>query len=431
MTVSATLRTLCLIEALIFTLLSSSDCVASDEWHRFGGPQGNLSAEAINPPVEWSRSEHVDWRCELPGEGWSSPVIGGGKVYVTAAMGVDGKTSKSSDHDLCLLVIDERSGELLENIVVMRQTAERTPRIHAKNSHASPTPILSGDRIFVHFGYQGTACLSRTGQILWINRDLYFKPVHGNGGSPVLVDNRLIFTCDGGDDPSVVAVDAESGELLWRTRRPVDAKKKFSFCTPTQINVDGQTQVIAPGSDCVLALDPVQGQIIWEVRYDGYSVVPKPLYHRGLVYISTGFDSSSMLAIRPNGTGNVTDSHVEWRVDRNIPKTPSMVAYRDHIYSVSDDGIMLCIEAASGKIIYRERLGGKFSASPLLINDLLYFTDEEGTTTIVRAGLNEFQQVAENELGERTLATPAVAEDAILIRTAKALYRIAGSAGAE
>lgn len=305
----------------------------------------------------------------------------------------------------------------------MEQTGERPARIHRKNSHASPTPVIDGNRIYVHFGYQGTACLSLSGDVLWMNRDLYFKPTHGNGGSPVLAAGNLIFTCDGDSEPKIVALNAATGKLAWSTPRPVSAKKTFSFCTPSVIEVAGQLQVVAPGSDCVLALDPATGETIWDVRYEGYSVVPKPVYHRGLVFISTSFDNSKMLAIRPTGKGIVTETHVAWQLDRNVPKTPSMIAHDGLVYSISDDGIATCVEAESGELVYRKRIGGNYSASPLLAGDKLYFTSEEGVTTVVRAG-QDFEEVGSNALEERTLASLAVLGDSILLRTATALYRI-------
>jgi outer membrane protein assembly factor BamB len=404
-------------------LMATVSCCADDAWPAFRGPSGDGTSDAADPPREWSQQKNISWRTELPGEGWSSPVVGGGRVYVTAAI-PRGEATDAEDHDLCVLVLDESTGELLDKIVVMRQTADKPTRVHKKNSHASPTAILSGDRIYVHFGYQGTACLSRGGKVLWTNRDLYFNPTHGNGGSPILVEDRLVFTCDGDKQPRVVALDTDTGSLVWQTPRPVSAKKTFSFCTPTSISVDGRRQIIAPGSNCVLALDPKTGETIWDVRFDGYSVIPKPLLHHGWVYISTGFDRASMLAIRPDGRGIVTDTHVQWKLDKNIPKTPSMVAYQEHVYSVSDDGIMLCVDAATGEVVYRSRLGGNFSASPLLIGDRLYFTDEQGVTTVARAGGEAAEILAENDLGERTLASAAVSGNAIFMRTADALYRI-------
>ena len=399
-------------------LLSGVVAHGSDSWPAFRGPAGDGIVEDRALPTQWSLSDNVRWRTELPGEGWSSPVVGENRAYLTAAIPVD---ADATAYRLCLLILDVKTGELLKTVDVMQQ--DRVTRIHSKNSHASPTPILAGDRVYVHFGYQGTACLTREGEIVWQNRDLYFRPTHGNGGSPILVGDRLVFTCDGDKQPRVVALNADTGKLLWETPRPVSAKKTFSFCTPTVIDVDGQRQIIAPGSDCVLALDPKDGSVIWDVRYTGYSVVPKPVFHGGLVYISTSFDRPQMLAIDPTGRGVVTDSNVVWRVERNAPKTPSMVAYDGLLYSVSDDGIVLCVDAATGEIVYRKRLGGGFSASPLLAGGNLYFTSEEGVTTIVKAG-REFELISESDVGERTLSSLAIVDADILMRTSKALYRI-------
>ena len=404
----------------------ATQCSAA--WPSFRGPDGNgIVNSAARLPTEWSAgSENVQWKTELPGEGWSSPVSDGRRIYLTAAIGknTDPAADRATqDFRLSLLVLDAATGDLLKTVDVFDQTSKSVKKIHSKNSHASPTPILDGNRIFVHFGYQGTACLSIDGDLIWQNRDLYFTPTHGNGGSPVLVGDRLIFTCDGDKKPKVVALDANTGKLVWSTPRPVSAVKTFSFCTPTVIQVDGRNQLIAPGSDCVLALDPDDGSTIWDVRYTGYSVIPKPVYHRGLVIVCTSFDHSKMLAIRPTGRGIVTNTHVEWQLDKNAPKTPSIIASDGLVYSISDDGIALCVDAESGDVVYRKRVGGNFSASPMLSGNHLYFTSEQGVTTVVRAG-REFVKVAENEIGQRTLASLAVVDDSILLRTAGALYRI-------
>ena len=408
----------------IFPLLIAVSSVAA-AWPAFRGPEGDgIVDPAIQLPIEWSAQRNIAWRTDLPGEGWSSPVVGGGRIYLTAAVGKNSNPSidrTMQDFSLSLLILDADNGELLDTIDVFDQTAR--PKIHSKNSHASPTPVLRDDRIYVHFGYQGTACLSLSGDLIWQNRDLHFKPTHGNGGSPVLVDNRLIFTCDGDKKPKIVGLDADSGKVAWQTPRPVSAVKTFSFCTPTVIEVDGQRQLIAPGSDCVLALDPADGRTIWDVRYSGYSVIPKPVYHRGLVFVSTSFDHSKMLAIRPTGRGVVTNTHVEWRLDKNIPKTPSVIAHDGLVYSISDGGIALCVDAETGDVVYQQRVGGNFSASPLMSGDHIYFTSEQGVTTVVRAG-PVFVKVAENDIGERTLASLAVVDNSILLRTANALYRI-------
>ncbi|GAA4471906.1 PQQ-binding-like beta-propeller repeat protein [Novipirellula rosea] len=419
------------------TRLSLSACIAilslnpnvrgDESWPAFRGPSGDgIVRSGAKLPLQWSSEKNIDWRTELPGKGWSSPVCDDGRIYVTTAIpaeSAEGAEQVAKEFSLSLLVIDAASGELLKTIPVMQQTKDRSPKIHSKNSHASPTPIIDGDRIFVHFGYQGTACVSKQGEILWINRDLYFSPQHGNGGTPILVDNLLIFTCDGDKEPKIVALHADTGELAWQTLRMIFSIRTFSFATPTLIEVDGQKQVVAPGSDCVFGLDPKTGETIWDVRYDGYSVIPKPIFHRGLVFVSTSYDSSKLLAIRPTGTGVVTDTHIQWRSNKSVSKTPSMVAADGLIYWVSDDGIAMCAEAETGEIVYRKRIGGNFSASLLMSGDRIYFTSEEGVTTVVRAG-REFKVLATNPIEERTLASLGVFEDSILLRTADALYRI-------
>ena len=400
---------------------------AEENWPQFLGPDGDGVVER-SLPVHWSPDSNIAWRTELPGRGWSSPVTSGDRIFLTTAIPIaepdDQGDGGDAGHQLSLLILDAKGGDLLRTVVVMEQNSDRPVKMHSKNSHASPTPIVDGDRVFVHFGYQGTACLTTEGELIWINRDLYFRPTHGNGGSPVLVGDRLIFTCDGDKDPKVVALDADTGRLVWQAKRPVSAKKTFSFCTPSVFMISGKPQVIAPGSDGVLSLDPETGETIWDLRYQGYSVVPKPVFASGLVILSTGFDNATMLAIRPDGHGLVTETHLEWELDRNVPKTPSMIAHDGLVYSISDDGIALCVEAATGEVIYRKRIGGNFSASPLLAGDHLYLTSEQGVTTVIRSG-REYEQVAENDLQERTLASLAVWQESILLRTDKALYRIA------
>ncbi|MGB1925914.1 MAG: PQQ-binding-like beta-propeller repeat protein [Rubripirellula sp.] len=407
-------------------------------WSQFLGDDGRGVSNS-NPATTWNQKDNVDWRTELPGRGWSSPVVAGDKVFVTSAIPLprdlaidpqevpqrdsDVRKKQEQNFELCLLVVDLESGELVKTIPVMVQNDEKPSRMHGKNSHASPTPIISKDRIYVHFGYQGTACLTLAGEIVWINRELYFPPTHGNGGSPILVDSKLVFTCDGGKEPKVVALDAATGQVAWEVARDANARKTFSFCTPTEINVKGRTLVITPGSDGVAAIDPSTSEVVWSFRYSGYSVVPKPIVVDGLVVISTGFDEARMLAIDPKGSGDVTESHLAWEVDRNVPKTPSMIAKNGLIYSISDDGIALCIKASDGEIQYRKRIGGNYSASPVLAGGKIYFTSEAGKTTVVREGA-EFEVISESDLKERTLATMAIAGESLLIRTDNALYRI-------
>jgi len=399
----------------------ASVAAATDPWPRFRGPSDDGIAQTTTAPTTWDRQTNIAWRTELPGQGWSSPVIGDAVVYVSAA--IPRSDDPASDYDLALILVSVESGEVIRVSNLIAQEGESAAAIHKKNSHASPTPLVDGERVYVHFGHQGTVCTDRKGDIIWIDRDHSFPPVHGNGGSPVLVDGKLIFTCDGSDDPYVLALDARTGKEVWRTPRPVDAPRKFSFATPTVIDSPDGPIVIAPGSDSVQALDPASGETRWWVRYDGYSVVPKPVVSEGRILVATGFGPTKLLAIRPGGSGEVTASHVDWEVGKGIPKTPSVLAHDGLVYLVSDDGIALCIDAKTGENVWRSRLGGNYSASPILVGDKLYFSSEEGVTTVIRAG-REFEKLASNDLEEATLASPAAAENALFIRTAAALYRI-------
>ena len=400
-------------------------CEAADSWPTFRGPDGDgIVRDEVDVPLRWSKTQNVSFRVPIPGQGWSSPVVSEGLIYVSAAIPVNGSSNaKKTDYELSLLILDAESGDIQKTIPLLDQKAADSPKIHKKNSHASPTPLIDGNRVFVHFGYQGTVATDRTGKVLWKNRELFFKPVHGNGGTPVLYKNRLIFTCDGADDPKIVALDADSGKVAWETSRPVDAPKKFSFCTPTLIEVAGRPQLIAPGSNCVLALDPLTGDEIWRLLYTGYSVIPKPVYHQGLIFLSTSYDSPSLLAIDPTGSGDVTDSHLKWSIDKNAPHTPSMIASDGLLYSISDGGIAMCVEAKTGKVIYKKRVGGSFSASPIKVGNRIYYTNEAGLTTVVAAG-RKYEVLAKNDLDERTLASMAVDSDALIVRTADAIYRI-------
>jgi outer membrane protein assembly factor BamB len=321
-----------------------------------------------------------------------------------------------------VLSLDARNGDYLWDVEVFRQKGD-APRVHTKNSHASPTPLVHQGKLYVHFGHQGTACLDLRGKVVWRNSTLRYAPVHGNGGSPVVVDDLLVLSCDGADEPFVVALDLATGKERWRTPRQGDPVKKFSFSTPLVIEVNGQKQVVSPGSDEVSAFDPKTGKAIWTVRYDGYSVIPRPVYGHGLVFIGTGYDSPTVIAIRPNGKGDVTDSHVAWRVRKGAPHTPSLLLVGDELYMVSDRGIASCLDAKTGAVHWQERLGDDYSASPVHGDGRVYFQSENGKTTVVKAG-KKFETLATNKLDERTLASFAAADGALFLRTAGHLYRL-------
>ena len=348
----------------------ANEARGTSSWPQFYGPQGTgVAITAGDPPERWSAGEGVRWRTPIAGRGWSSPVTDGRMIYVTAAVGND-----DQPRNLVVHQFDFESGRLNATFDVFRQADDRDYPIHQKNSHASPTLVIDGDRLFVHFGYQGTAALTTDGKILWTNRDLTFPPVHGGGGSPILLNDQLVFTCDGAETPYVASLDAATGKLRWRCDRPVDADRKFSFATPAAFDFDDQNQIIAPGSDCVMGIDPATGQALWTFESSGFSVVPKPLKMDDRLLYCTGFMRPSLIALRVGSSSLRSSSRSSskswaatevWRVDKNVPKTPTPIPDGDAVVMVSDEGIVSRIAIADGSTIYRERLGGKFSASPI------------------------------------------------------------------
>lgn len=397
-------------------------CAAAraEDWPEFRGPTGEGVSAGKNPPVEWSAGKNVAWKAAVPGLGWSSPVVSGGRVYLTTAVAKQGSDGLS----LRALCFDAKTGGQIWDTEIFPPEQAKSGSLHTKNSYASPTPIVEKRRLYVHFGHNGTACLDLAGRVLWRNNDLRYPPVHGSGGSPVIVDDKLVFSADGGSDPVVVALDKKTGKALWKFNRESGAAKKFSFCTPLLITVKGHRQLITPGSGVVNALDPASGREIWRVRYgQGYSVVPRPVFGHGLVFIGTGFDRPSVLAIRPDGQGDVTDTHVAWTVTKSAPNTPSLLLAGDELYMVSDGGIASCMDAKTGQVHWQERVGGNYSASPLLANGRIYLQSEEGVGTVLKPG-REFVKLAANDLGERSLASYAAADGALFIRTAEHLFKI-------
>jgi outer membrane protein assembly factor BamB len=402
-----------------FTWLACASAPAAD-WPEFRGPDGQGHAEEHGLPVLWGPMKNVAWKVAVPGNGWSSPIVFKGRVYLTTAVPPTG--GRKGELSLRALCLDAKSGTVVWDREVFRQAAG-APGIHGKNSHASPTPLTDGERLYVHFGHQGTACLDLEGNVVWTNRELTYAPVHGNGGSPVLCGDLLVFSCDGGDKRFVAGLDRATGKLRWKADRPGKPSRNFSFSTPLLIEFQGRKQLISPASDMVIAYDPATGNELWKVRYSGYSVIPRPVFGHDLVFVSTGFDSPTLLAIRPDGSGDVTDSHVAWKTKKGAPLTPSPLLVGEQLYLVSDGGVVSCLDARTGSEHWHQRLGGAFSACPLYADDKIYVQSEEGVGTVLAAGTT-FKQLGRNALGERSLASPAAAAGALFVRTDKHLYRI-------
>lgn len=397
-------------------LVAAARPLAAD-WPQFRGPEGDGSSAAEGLPVRWSDTEGVVWKTPIPGLGWSSPVVGGESVYLTTAV------PEGEGHSLRLVCVDARTGAVRWNNEVFRQAT--SVEMHEKNSHASPTPIVTADAVYVHFGPHGTARTTRDGEVVW-RTNLPYKPVHGTGGSPALAGDLLVICCDGGDEQFVVGLDIATGAVRWKTPRGTKPGRGFSFSTPLVCTVGDRTMAVCPGSGAVCAYDPRTGAELWRVDYPGgYSVIPRPVLAGGLVFVGSGYDKAVLLAIDPTGNGDVTDTHVRWRMDRAAPHTPSPLVVGAELYCVSDNGIATCVDARTGAEHWRERLGGNFSASPFAAGGKVYFQEESGETIVVEAG-RTFTEVARSRLaeGERTFASYAVAGPALLIRTESHLYRV-------
>jgi len=249
--------------------------------------------------------------------------------------------------------------------------------------------------------------------------------VHGCGSSPALVGDLLIISCDGVSDPFLIALDRKTGATRWRMAREANTEpKKFAFCTPLPIEIGKSIQVVSPYAGGVTSYDPATGRPIWHVKYPGgYSIVPRPVYGHGLVFLSTGFDRPTVLAIKADGKGDVTDTHVAWKLEKGAPLDPSPLLVGDELYLVSDQGVASCVDAKSGKVHWQERLGGAFSASPLFAAGNIYFQTEDGVTFVVKAE-KTYTQVAKNEIKGRTFASPTPIEGALFLRSDTQLYRI-------
>ncbi len=385
----------------------------AEDWPQFRGPGGQGHSSEKSLPTIWSETKNVRWKVPIPGSGWSSPAIVDGRLYLTTA------TEKNAS--LRLLGIDTGSGKITLDTEVFR-VKDVGPGIHAKNSFASPTVIVQGDRLFVHFGFYGTACLNTKGEILW-KQVLKYEPQHGPGGSPALFEDLLIISCDGFDAQFVVALDAATGKIRWKTPR---GKGNQAYTTPLVISVDGQPQVISPGAHHAYAYDARTGKELWYIEYgDGFSNVPRPVYAHGLVYICSGFFQPVLFAVRPGGRGNVTKSEVAWSFPRTVPLTPSPIVVGDELYMVSDNGVATCLDAKSGKLAWQHRIGGNHSASPIFAGGKIYFLSEEGECTVVAPGTT-YQEIGKSEVGERTLASLAVSGGAIYLRGDRHLFRIEG-----
>ena len=397
---------------LFVTFVALPNLALPGQWPEFRGPGGQGHSPEREVPLEWSESRNVAWKVPIEGAGWSTPVVADGRIWLTTAAGDRGSS-------LRVLAFDVDTGRQLVNSEVFRVRGGSA--INPKNNRASPSAVVEGDRVYVHFGAEGTAALTTSGEVVWKVKFDYTSQ-HGAGGSPILHGDLLIFSCDGGDAAFVVALDKRTGKVRWRTsrRHPWDQ----AYTTPLAIQAAGREQIVSVGAHRAAAYDPASGREIWRVAYDdGFSNVPRPVYGHGLVYIATGFHQPALIAVRPDGSGDVTRTHVAWTVRRGVPLTPSPLLVDNELYFVNDGGIASCVDARTGELRWQQRLGGTYSASPIHAGGRIYFLSEQGETTVIEPGVT-YRAVASNKVEGATLASIAVASGAFFLRSDTHLYKI-------
>jgi outer membrane protein assembly factor BamB len=409
----------CMIFLLVATL--ALPVAAEDNWPQFRGPQGDGTSDATGLPTTWSEKENIKWKTPLHDRGWSSPVVWDDQIWVTAAP-EDG----TKDFAIC---VDKNTGKIIHDIHLW-DVEKPFPLGNPLNGYASCTPAIEAGRIYVHFGSYGTACLdTKSGKILWQRRDLKCEHFRGPGSSPILFENLLIFHMDGFDFHYIIALNKQTGETAWKTDRSIDygttdGDRMKSFATPVIIQAAGKTQLISPSSMATMSYDPRTGREYWRVHYNSHSGAAMPLFGHGLLYLNTGFGKADLMAVRPDGEGDVTATHVVWTAKKSIGSKPSQVLADDLIFNVHDDGVASCLDAKTGEELWTRRLGGKFSASPIYADGKVYFLgDDSHATTVVKAA-REYTELAKNNLDEGFMASPAVTGKALILRTRSAIYRV-------
>lgn len=406
--------------SLALVLLACVQTRAGENWPQFRGPQQQGHSDSTGLPTEWSEQKNVTFKTPIPGEGWSSPVVWGGQVWMT--------TATEDGHSLRAVCADSKSGRVVHDVEVFH--IEQLQPKNGFNSYASPTPVLEEGRVYVSFGTYGNACLdSSTAKPVWKSQELKLDHKEGPGSSPVIYKDLFLLHCDGTDVQYVAALDKHTGKLVWKTdrttdfgTRPGDLRKAYNI--PLIVNENGRDVMISIGAYRAFAYDPNDGREIWSCAIPGFSVVPRPLYADGVVYVCTGFMKPELWAIRTGGRGDVSESHVLWKFRQGVPTKPSPLLVDGAIYLIADTGVARCVDAKTGQQLWQHRLEGQYSASPVYADGKIYVCSEQGLTTVLRPSRGGPEVLAENHLDGRLLASPAIAGKALFLRTDKCLYRI-------
>jgi len=404
---------------LAVLVLLSSAAFAADNWPEFRGPTADGHARAENLPTTFSETENVKWKTAIHDKAWSSPVVWDDQIWLT--------TATEDGTSLYAMRVDLTTGKITynERVFYLNKPQYCIPF----NSYASPTPAIEEGRVYVHFGAHGTAAIdTSTGKMLWKRQDLKCDHHRGPGSSPILFENLLIVNFDGYDVQYVVALDKNTGDTVWKTDRNIDygtddGDAKKGYCTPRVIMVDGRPQLINPSAGATISYDPRTGQEIWRVMSGGMNAAARPLWGHGMIYATTAAGGWQLFAVRPDGEGDVSKTHAAWKQPKTIPTRSSPVMVDDLIYMVNDTGIFSCVDAKSGEQVWVKRLGGNYTASPVYADGKLYFFSQEGVCPVLKPD-REFNLLATNQLDEGCMASPAVVENSLLVRTRTHLYRI-------
>lgn len=420
-------RIMALMTSTLITVSLTS--LEAEDWPRFRGPtgQGNSSETAI--PLTWSNTENVAWKTPIPGDGWSSPIIYGNHVFVTSTTD-EGR----SCHVIC---VDRRSGTILWNTPVFKQSVRKKRN---ENSHATPTPTTDGRFVYAVFSSGRIAAVDFKGDVAWTNDEVKFYGHHGLASSPILYDDLVIMAYDGSSDGEnsrvgwkipwdkavLLAVDKTSGKVRWRGNR---GQSRLGHVTPNILRENGIDQIISGAGDAVQGFNPTDGSLIWSIYSQGEGVTPSIVLGDGLVISCSGFEAPTIRAIRTGGKGEVTRSHMAWEQKKGVPSLASMLYVKPHAYSVTDKGVVTCFHAATGEIVWQDRIGGKHSSSPIYADGRIYFlTEAEGETAVIEPG-NQLKVLARNPLDEKCKASMAVSQGNLFIRSEKNLYCIGENPG--
>jgi outer membrane protein assembly factor BamB len=413
---------------LVLAAVLAGALPAQADWPQFRGPAGDGIAASAGLPLTWSETRNVRWKTAIHGRAWSSPVVLGGQVWVT--------TATEDGRELFAVAVDRESGRIVHDLKLFQ--VDRPQYAHPFNSYASPTPVIEDGTVYVTFGAPGTAAVdTRTGKVRWSRRDFECNHFRGAGSSPILFGDLLLLHFDGSDHQFLVALDKRTGKTVWRRERSIEFKDlgpdgkpeadgdfRKAFATPHVATIDGRPVLLSIGAKALYAYDPRDGAELWRVEErSSHSASTRPLFGHGLVIYPSGWPTGQVLAVRPGGKGDVTDTHVAWRLTRGVPKKPSLQPGGGLVYMVGDAGIVTAVAPRRGDVVWTGRVEGTYSASPLLAAGRLYVFNEDGKTTVLAAG-RAFRVLAENRLDGGFMASPAAAGRALFLRTKTHLYRI-------